>query len=124
MISGSSRQVHFDRGVLDIAKSGSELWVLRSAWKMGREVAVSLWRKEGFEDLAWFEAPINDDPVALLNDAETPIVLSRRAIRAFSAGEHKFTAIELKGELRSGVQISTGIPAGGDSVYVGFNAGE
>jgi len=50
-VADSSRQVHFDRGVLDIAKSADQLWVLRSVSIKGREVVVCVWRKGAFEDL-------------------------------------------------------------------------
>jgi hypothetical protein len=123
-LADSSRQVHFNRDVVDIAKSADQLWVLRSSAPKGRQVVLSVWKNGAFEDLASFEAAEKDDPVALLDNAGTPMILSQKAIRRFSPDEHKFNTSPLKGELSSGVQVSAAIPAGGDSIYVGFNIGE
>jgi len=123
-VADESRQVHFNRGVVDIEKCGNELWVLRSVSVKKRGLVVSVWRKGAFEDVAEFEAPSKDEPIALLNSKGTPIVLSQRTIRIFSNDGASVRLIELKGELRSGVQVSTAIPNGSGSVYVGFNSGE
>lgn len=60
-VADASRQVYFNRGVLDIEKSGNELWVLRSISLKGRRLVVSVWRKGTFEDVAEYEAPSKDD---------------------------------------------------------------
>src|SRR5277367_6211767 len=88
-ITDGSRQVHFERGVLDIQSLDNELWVLRSVSMKGRGLVVSVWRKGVFEDLAGFDAPLGDDPIVLLSGAGMPRVLSRQAIRIFSAGSHE-----------------------------------
>jgi hypothetical protein len=123
-VTDKSRQGHFDRGVLDIQSFENELWVLRSVALKSRVLIVSVWRKGTFEDLAQFELPLGDDSIVLLNGAGVPRVLSRRAIRTFSADSHKVSVVDLKGKLRQGVQTSVATPASGDVAYVGFNSGE
>ncbi len=123
-LSDESRKVHFERGVIDLQKSANELWVLRFLSPKTREYAVSAWRKGAFEDLARFEASIKDDPVALLSSRDASIVLSQRSIRILSAGHDRWRVVELKGELRSGVQVSVATAANGGSIYVGMNMGE
>lgn len=123
-LADDSRQMHFERGVLDIERVGHDLWVMRRASLEAREIVVSVWRKDEFEDLATFSTSEKDVPIALLNSASGPTVLSTQAIRILSADRHQWHQIKLQGKLRGGFQETAGLPLGGDSVYVGFNSGE
>src|SRR5262249_54436131 len=108
-------------GVLDIAKSDRELWVLR---KRGHDrFVLSVWRVNRFEDVSDFKLSAADAPLALLNCAGSAAVLSEKTVRYLVNGAD-WRVLELKGKLRSGVQVSTASPQGGGTIYVGFNNGE
>jgi len=47
-LANESRQVHFERGVLDIQKFGHDLWVLRCPAPDRRDFVVSVWRNDRF----------------------------------------------------------------------------
>jgi hypothetical protein len=123
-LADDSRQVHFQQGVLDIEKIGHDLWVIRRPSSSPRELVLSAWRKDKFDDLARFSSSEKDEPIALVNSASGPAVLSVHAIRILSAGAHEWHQIKLKGKLRGGIQKTAASPLAGDSVYVGFNTGE
>ncbi len=123
-LADNSQEVHFDRGVLSLHVCGDELWVLRSLSLHGREVALSVLRNNTFQDLAKFEAPIEDDPVALLGSSGVPVVLSAEDIRRFSPDTKSWQITKLSGKLRSGVQISLATTGRGDATYIGINSGE
>jgi hypothetical protein len=119
-----SRAVHFQRGVIDIEKSGHDLWVLQQVAPNVREFVVSVWRNGAFEDLARFSSSHRDDPIVLLDIADSPAVLSHDALRILS-GEHRdWHVIAFKGQLRWGVQVSVAWPKSGKNIYVGVNRGE
>src|ERR1700745_79235 len=65
-LTDKSKQVQFERGVLDIQKAGHELWVLRQPSLGVREFVLSVWRNGQFQDLAKFSTPEKDEPLALL----------------------------------------------------------
>jgi hypothetical protein len=121
-LSDESRQVHFDRGVVDIEKAGQDLWVLRSS--KARELVVSVWTGHGFDDLGRFAHSKRDTPIILFKSGTNPAVLSSSTIRELSADTHAWRMTPLKGKLRSGVQMTAASPNSGGSVYVGFNMGE
>ncbi|HKW63507.1 MAG TPA: hypothetical protein VJN89_13245 [Candidatus Acidoferrum sp.] len=123
-LSDDSRTVHFERGVVDIEKSGHELLVLRQTTQDVRHLVVSAWRKGTFQDLASFSLSGKDDPLALFDDAGNPGVLSHKALRILSGDQHDWRVITLKGELRGGVQISVAPARNGKDIYLGFNHGE
>ena len=123
-LSDSSEEVHFNRGVLDFAKSADRLWVLRASQLRARDFFVSEWVDGEFKDVARFRASVNDDPLALLNSLGGLIVLCQENVRILSKDDHGLSAIPLKGALRSGVQVSTAISGDGNAAYVGFNNGE
>src|SRR6267378_3574645 len=56
-LADDSRQVHFERGVLDMEVFGHDLWVMRWPSLGAREVVVSIWSKGAHEDLPKFRAP-------------------------------------------------------------------
>jgi hypothetical protein len=121
-ISDYKRTVHFEGGVLDLAKSDHELWILRKGTQNHRFV-VSMWRGNRFENLSEFQLSTQDAPLALLRSADSPAVLSGEAVY-FPAKDKTWSVVQLKGKLRSGVQVSVASPQEGDSIYVGFNVGE
>ena len=123
-LENQSRRVDFEQGVLDVERSDRNLCVLRRLHARGREFVVSVWRKDAFKDLTQFEASGDDEPLALLNTAGGPAVLSTRTVRILATDTRAESLIELKGKLRSGVQIAAASPADGGSIYVGFNRGE
>jgi len=123
-LADNSRQVHFERGVLDIKKIGHDLCVVRWPTLDTREVVLSVWKKDRFEDLAKFSSSEQDYPIALVNSAHSPVILSLASIRSLSADKHEWYKIKLKGKLRGGYQETAGTPLAGDSVYLGFNNGE
>jgi|SRR5882672_1447256 len=123
-LANNSRTVHFQRGVLDIEKSGHDLWVLRQPSADLREFIVSVWRNRTFTDLARFTTSDKDEPTVLLDRAGSPTVLSRGALRVLSEDHQDWRLIELKGELRWGVQVSVASPKSGKNIYVGTNRGE
>lgn len=123
-LANDSRQVHFQQGVLDIKKLGLDLWVMRTPSRNAREGVLSVWREERFEDLARYSFSEKDQPIALVNSASGPVVLSVQSIRIFSAGKQEWHRTKLKGELHGGFQETADSPRSGDSVYVGFNTGE
>jgi len=89
-----------------------------------RDVVLSVWREDRFEDLARFSSSEKDEPLALVNSVSDSVVLSVQSIRIFSADKHTWRQIKLKGKLRGGFQETADSPPSGDSVYVGFNTGE
>jgi hypothetical protein len=123
-LADNSRKVHFQRGVLDIEKSGRDLWVLRQPSSDVRDFIVSVWRKGTFEDLGHFTSPEKDEPIVLLNSAGSPAVLSHGVLRVLSKEHQDWRVIELKGDLRWGVQVSVASPRSGKNIYVGANRGE
>lgn len=123
-LADGSRQVHFERGVIDIKKVRHDLYIMRWASPEARDVVLSTWRQGRFEDLARFSPSENDEPLALVNSGSDSVVLSVQAIRIFSADKRTWRQIKLKGKLRGGFQETADSPTSGDSVYVGFNTGE
>ncbi len=123
-LADDSRKVHFQRGVLDIEKSSHDLWILRQPSPDVQEFIVAVWRNGAFEDLARFTSSDKDEPIVLLNSAGSPAVLSRGALRVLSEEHHDWRVIELKGQLRWGVQVSVASPKSGKGIYVGVNRGE
>jgi hypothetical protein len=123
-LADDSRRVHFERGVIDIRKSGRDLWVLRHPSPDKQDFVVSVWKNGAFEELARFASSEKDVPFALSNSANGLTVLSTRAIRIFSAGQRTWVRIKLKGRLRGGFQDSIASPTSGRKIYVGFNTGE
>jgi hypothetical protein len=117
------RTVHFERGVLDIARSDHDLWALRRGSK-GHSFVCSVWRKSGFESLGEFQLSNKDEPIALLNNTGNPVILSTQTVRFLASDNDTWQVVELKGELRSGVQVSAASPKSGGSIYVGFDVGE
>jgi hypothetical protein len=118
-----SRRVLFEGGVLDIARSDHDFWALRKSF-VERRFIVSAWRKDHFEDVGQFSPATKDEPIALLDIAGVPVVLSRRTVRSLAPGDHTWRVVDLVGELRSGVQVTAASPANGGSIYVGFDVGE
>ena len=123
-LANESRQVHFERGVLDIQKSGHDLWVLRRPAPDGRDFVVSAWRIDRFEELARFTTSEKDEPIALSNSANGLTVLSTQAIRILSGDKRGWLQVKLQGKLRGGFQETSASPINGNSIYVGFNTGE
>jgi len=121
-ITDNSRKVHFEGGVVDIAKSDHALWVLRQRGEDGRFV-VGEWRGDHFQDLTEFEPSPHDAPLALMSCAGSPAVLSGQMVR-YLANDETWHVVQLKGKLRSGVAVSAASPQEGESIYVGFNVGE
>jgi hypothetical protein len=123
-LADDSRQVHFERGVLDLKKIGHDLCVLRWPTSDTREVVLSVWKKDRFEDMAKLSFSKEDYPLALVDSANSPLILSLASIRFISADKHEWYETKLKGKLRGGYQKTAGAPLAGDSVYLGFNNGE
>ena len=123
-LADGSRRVHFERGVIDIKKVGHDLCILRWPSPGPRDVVLSAWRQDRFEDLARFSPSKKDEPLALVNSGSDSVVLSVHAIRIFSAEKHAWRQVRLKGKLRGGFQQTADSPTSGDRVYVGFNTGE
>jgi hypothetical protein len=121
-ITDNSRKVHYESGVVDIAKSDRDLWILRQRGKDCRFV-VAEWRGDRFEDLTEFERSPHDAPLALMSSAGSPAVLSGQTVR-YLANDKTWHVVQLKGKLRSGVAVSAASPQEGESIYVGFNVGE
>lgn len=124
-LENQQRKVYFEQGVLDIEKFNGNLWVLRRVPTKHREFVVSAWRDGAiFDDVAKFELSEKDEPIAFLHAAGFPVVLSKRTVHALGPDTVPWRVTELKGELRSGVQVSAASPEDGESAYVGFNVGE
>jgi hypothetical protein len=123
-LTDKSKQVQFERGVLDIQKAGHELWVLRQPSLGVREFVLSVWRNGRFQDLAKFSTPEKDEPLALLNAASSATVLCVHTIRKLTLDNRKWQLVKLRGKLRGGFQQTVTSPLSGSSVYVGFNTGE
>lgn len=121
-ISDNSRTVHFNAGLLDIAKSDHDLWILRKAAE-DRRFVVAVWRGNRFEDLSEFQLSAQDAPLALLRSADSPAVLSVQAVH-YLASDKTWHVVQLKGKIRSGVEVSVASPQEDDSIYVGINVGE
>lgn len=130
-LANESRQVHFERGVVDIQKFGHDLWVLRRSAPDGRDFVVSVWRNGIFEELARFTTSDKDEPIALSNSANGLTVLSTQAIRILSGDQRGWLQVKLQGKMRGGFQDTrsksnktSASPINGNSIYVGFNTGE
>jgi len=124
-LQDQSRHVEFDQGVYDARKFDGKLWVLRRLTPKEPEFVVSFSEGNGFQDLAKFQATNRDVPIALLNSAGFPVVLSERTLRVFAPDTRSWHVVEMKGEhLRLGVQVSIASPDNGGSTYIGFNRGE
>jgi len=121
-MTDNERTVHFEGGVIDIAKSDHELWILRKETKASRLV-VAVWRGNRFEDLPELQLSKQDVPLALVRSVDSPAVLSGQAVH-FLENEKAWRVVQLKGKLRSGVQVSVAAPQEGDRIYVGLNVGE
>ncbi len=123
-LDGRTREVHFERGVLDIERSDDQFWVLRQFPSKVHEFVVSVWRDGSFEDLNRFELSDKDMPVVLIGSGGVPTVLSKRTIHVLDRDNHTWRVIALNGQLRSGMEASAASPIDGGSIYVGFNVGE
>lgn len=123
-LANDSRQVHFQQGVLDIKKLGHDLWVMRWPSPKAHEGVLSVWKKDRFEDLTRYSFSKKDEPIALVNSATGPVVLSVQSIRILPTDRQVWHQTKLKGKLRGGFQETADSPQSGDSVYVGFNTGE
>ena len=123
-LSSEARSVHYEKGVLDIEKAGSTLWVLRTASSTKNEFVVSIWSKGVFENLAQFESSPEDRPIALLSAKGIPVVLLNKSFRKYSHEGRAWHREPLKGGLRAGVQVSVAVPNDAHAVYVGINRGE
>lgn len=123
-LSDESRQVQFERGVLDLQKAGHDLWVLRQPSLGVREFVLSVWRDNRFQDLATFSTSVKDQPIALLLSGGTPTVLCVQTIRKFGLDNHAWRQVKLRGKLRGGYQETVASPLNGNSVYIGSNIGE
>ena len=121
-LNSSARLVHFERGVIDIAKSGHALWSLRSMPEKRRFLAAE-WRGNHFEDLRPLEMGDKELPVSLLVYEDSPLVLSTQSV--YSIGKDgTWRRLALQGEIRNGSDVSAASPLQGGGVYVGFNIGE
>src|SRR5258708_467418 len=123
-LADESRQVQFERGVLDIEKTGHDLWVLRQPTLDVREFVLSVWRNGRFQDMAKFSAYEKDEPIALLNAAGSPTVLCVHTVRKLAPDNHSWKQVKLSRKLRGGFQQTVASPISGSSVYIGFNTGE
>ena len=123
-LADESRQVQFERGVLEIQRAGHDLWVLRQPSLGVREFALSVYRNGRFQDLATFSASEKDEPIALLNAAGSPTVLCVQTIRKLAPDNHTWQRVKLRGKLRGGFQQTLASPLSGSTVYMGFNTGE
>jgi len=123
-LANESRQVQFDRGVLDIEKVGHDLWVIRRPSLDDRKFVLSVWRKNKFEDLAMFSPSKKDEPIALVNTSSGLAVLCVQTIRLLASDNRTWKEVKLQGKLRGGFQVTVASPLSGDSIYVGFNTGE
>lgn len=121
-LADNSRLVHFEGGVLDIAKSDHNFWILRKG-PADRRWVVALWTGSVFQDLGELQLSPQDAPLALLENAGAPAVLSQKTVH-YLASDKSWRVVELKGKLRSGVQVSVASPQAGDDIYVGFDRGE
>jgi len=121
-LADNRRLVHFEGGVLDIARSDHDLWVLRKGSGEHRFV-VALWAGGVFHQLGEFQLSAEDAPLALLENAGAPAVLSQKAVH-YLASDNRWRVIELNGKLRSGVQVSAASPEEGGTIYLGFDIGE
>lgn len=63
-LADGSRQVHFERGVIDIKKIGHDLCVMRWPSPVAHDVVLSAWRPDRFEDLARFSPSEKDELLA------------------------------------------------------------
>lgn len=122
-IADNSRTVHFDGGVVDIAKSDHDLWILRQRNEEDGRFVVAEWRGDRFQDLAQFERAPHDLPLALMSSAGSPTVLSEQTVRCLATGK-TWHVVPLKGHLRPGVAVSAASPQEGDGIYVGLDIGE
>lgn len=116
----NSRQVHFKESVLDIASSGRDFWVLRhdSAKHL---FIITAWQDGHFEDRGEFSLPNGDEPIALLASG-LPVVLSLKTVRILNS-DNTWHVVELKGQPRSGVQVSAASAENG-VIYIGIDRGE
>src|SRR6185295_4620401 len=99
-----------------------DLWVLRKGSGEHRFV-VALWAGGVFHQLGEFQLSAEDAPLALLENAGAPAVLSQKAVH-YLASDNRWRVIELNGKLRSGVQVSAASPEEGGTIYLGFDIGE
>ena len=112
-VTDDSRAVHFERGVLDMEKSGANFRILRQISADRRDYVVSEWENGAFADLAALATPDNDEPIILLEIAGNIAVLSQSALHVLSADRAKWSAVRLGSELRFGVQASVAPPRSG-----------
>jgi hypothetical protein len=87
--------------VVDIEKSGHDLWVLRQSSAKVREYIVSVWKNGAFSDLAHFTSPDRDEPVVLLNVGARRAVLSRGTLRQVAPERWQRVQIEFEFESRN-----------------------
>ncbi|HEU5407021.1 MAG TPA: hypothetical protein VFU48_04605, partial [Nitrospira sp.] len=122
-IADQSRSVHFEKGVIALAKDGHNLWVLRQSSSNKHTFIVALWKSGRFEDVGEFKSPSKDLPLALLSNSGVVTVLTNETIRTLSPG-HAWKSVPLKGKFRLGVQMAVASPTIGGNAYVGINRGE
>lgn len=121
-VTDNSREVHFKDGVLDMAESDGELWILR-AGPSKHQFAIATWRGNRFEEVGEFQLAPKDSPLALLESAGAPAVLSQSSVR-YLGDDKTWRVVDLKGKLRSGVKVSVISPRAGGAIYAGFDVGE
>lgn len=110
----------FNRGIVDIRRVGENLWALivdhrGFAW-------VLTWQRGEWTSLGPALGGA-EGAIALAEMYGSPVIVTPRSVhRLMTQGE--WYSVELSDELPWGVQISAAAPRVGDSIYVGFFAGE
>lgn len=124
-LTGTARQVPFETGVIDLHKSGNQLWVLHRHAGNPRAFVLLARRGTQFEEVGRFNVDPPDTPLAIGDDRGSPLVLTRRGVFRIE-GKGRWGVRSLLTELTSSafdVQTHTATPLDGHVLYVGFNGG-
>src|SRR5271155_2817837 len=62
-LSDQLRTVRYERGVVDIEKSGGQLWVLHESVAQPAGYILSVWKDGAFSDVASFSPLADDQPI-------------------------------------------------------------
>lgn len=122
-LTGNARRVHFETGVIDLHKSGGQLWVLHRHAGNPSEFVLLEWRGATFEEVGRLKVDPPDQPLAIGDDRGSPLVLTQRGVYRLE-GKGRWRARALSPVLGSERVSGTATPLDGHSLYVGFNAGE
>ena len=127
-LSDWSRAVAFKSDVIDIERSSDALWVLHRLPGSRYAHTITQFKNGAPQEIAKFSGSRIDQPIALLINDDSPIIVSQSSVRTWRPTTRTWRVTNVRGRLQSAtgfaVNSSVGMPTSGRTIYVGYDAGE